>query len=188
MSVQLPDYVPVINYDQFLLASRADDFSDSDNISMQVRSAAEALSAKFARPTGNLKSQMMHAAALPDPVAPSIVEAPEDPKLRMEVASLSETNDVSDSAETEKEPTAVSEARQEAETKSAVRRGSHTAKHTGVASRQRVAKRKVVRHRPNRVASSATSRRSGSTYTGIGADLQQLVGFGSLTPDHRMTN
>jgi len=188
VSVNLPDYVPVINYDQFLLASRTDDFSGSDGISTQVRNAAEALSAKFAGHSASLKSQMVRAAAQPDPVTPSIVDAPEDPKSRMQVASLSETQDVGDSAETEKEPTAVSEARQEAETKSAVRRGAHTARHTSAASRQHVAKRKVVRQRSNRVASSATSRRSGSTYTGIGADLQRLVGFGSLTPDHRMTN
>jgi hypothetical protein len=183
VSVDLPDYVPVINYDQFLLASRADDPSDSDGISTQVRSAAEALSAKFAG-SSSLKSQLARAAAQPDPVAPSIVEAPEDPKSRMQVASLSETNDVGVSAEAEKEPTAASEARQEAETKSAVRRGPRTTRHTAAATR----KRRVVRHRSNRVASSATSQRSGSTYSGIGADLQRLVGFGSLTTDHRMTN
>jgi hypothetical protein len=184
VSVDLPDYVPVINYDQFLLASRADDASDSDGISTQARSAAEALSAKFAGSSASLKSQLARAAAQPDPVAPSIVEAPEDPKSRMQVASLQNTNDVGMSAEAEKEPTAASEARQKAETKSAVRRGPRTTRHAAAATR----KRRVVQHRSNRVASSATSQRSGSTYSGIGADLQRLIGFGSLTPDHRMTN
>lgn len=183
-AVALPDFVPVINYDQFLLASRGDEFGETDGISSETRTAAEALSAKFAGPSARSSSEMFRAVVQRDPIAPSLLDAPEDPKLQMQVADLSSSDDADDPAKAAELPT-VAATREAKSPKSVVRR--HHVQRAAV-SRSRRAKHSIVRRQRSRVASAdATSQRSGSTYNGIGADLQRLVGFGSLTPDNRLT-
>jgi hypothetical protein len=186
-AVELPDFVPVINYDQFLLASHAEGFGGTDGISSETRSAAEALSAKFAGPRARSGSEMLRAVAQQDPLAPSLLDAPEDPKLQMQVADLSDTDDADDPAKAAERP-AVAE---RASTSDARSPKSVVRRHHGeraATSRSRRAKHSVVRRQRSRVASAdATSQRSGPVYNGIGADLQRLVGFGSLTPDNRLT-
>lgn len=186
-AVKLPDFVPVINYDQFLLASRGDEFGEADGISSETRTAAEALSAKFAGPSAKSSSEMFRAVVQNDPIAPSLLDAPEDPKLQTQVADLSDSDDAGDPAKATGQH-AVAERAPTRETwapKSVVRR--HYAQRA-TASRSMRTKHSIVRRQHNRVASAdETSQRSGSTYSGIGADLQRLIGFGSLTPDNRLT-
>lgn len=181
-AVKLPDYVPVINYDQFLLASRGDDFGGNDGISSATRTAAEALSAKFAAPASGSQT-----VAAQDPTDPNILDASSDPKRVIKVAELMGSDDLVD-------PAKVASAAVMAETRKAEipRSAVHVAAREprrAVGSHSKVAKRGVSRQQRNRVASAAMPQRSKSTaYSGIGADLERLVGFGTLTPDHRLTN
>jgi hypothetical protein len=186
-AIELPDFVPVINYDQFLLASRGDEFGGADGISSETRTAAELLSAKFAGPSAKSSSEMFRAVVQNDPIAPSFLDAPADPKLQMRVADLSGPADADDPAKATERPVVAERApeREARSSKSVVRR-HHVQR--AVVSRSRRAKHSIVRRQHNRVASAdANSQRSGSTYNGIGADLQRLIGFGSLTPDNRLT-
>jgi len=186
VAVRLPDFVPIVNYDQFLLASRNDDFSGMDGISSQTRSAAEELSAKFAGPSATSGTALFHAVVQQDPMAPSLLEAPADPKLGMQVAAISGSDDADDPAKAAK-PEPPSEARKITSPRSVVRVHARAPRHAAV-SHYRAARRSIVRRARNRVASADTSERSGSAYNGIGADLQRLIGFGTLTQDNRLTN
>jgi hypothetical protein len=181
--VKLPDYVPVINYDQFLLASRGDDFGGEDGISSATRTAAEALSAKFAAPSGGSSSQT---AATQDPANPNILDASSDPKRIIKVAELSESDGFLDPAKVAR--AAMTTETQKAESsRSVVSLNRRTPRRASV-SHSRAAKRGVSRQQRNRVASAAMPQKSGSASGGIGADLERLVGFGTLTPDNRLTN
>jgi hypothetical protein len=189
-AVALPDFVPVINYDQFLLASRGDEFGETDGISSETRTAAEALSAKFAGPSAKSSSEMFRAVVQRDPIAPSLLDAPEDPKLQMQAATdLSDTSDANDPAKAAERAEAVERAPPEARSTSAVRMRHVHARRRAVAARSSQPNHSILRRKRSRVASAeSTSQRSGSAYNGIGADLQRLIGFGSLTPDNRLTN
>jgi hypothetical protein len=181
-SVKLPDYVPVINYDQFLLASRGDDFGTDDGISSATRTAAEALSAKFAAPAGGSQT-----AVAQDPTNPSILDASSDPKRIIKVAELLGSDDLVDPAKVAS-VVATAETPKAEPPRSAVRVAAREPRRV-VISHPKVAKRGVSRQQRNRVASAAMPQRSKSTaYKGIGADLERLVGFGTLTPDNRLTN
>ncbi|AGK58945.1 hypothetical protein HYPDE_36368 [Hyphomicrobium denitrificans 1NES1] len=180
-AIKLPDYVPVINYDQFLLASRGEDFGSDDGLSFATRSAAEALSAKFAVPSDGSK-----AANAEDPVNPNVLDASSDPKRIIKVAELLESDDLIDPAKVAS--AAMTAETQNAEPSQSVVRVTRRAPRRAAVSHSRVVKRGISRQQRNRVASAATSQRSGSAYNGIGADLERLVGFGTLTPDHRLTN
>jgi hypothetical protein len=181
-SVKLPDYVPVINYDQFLLASRGDDFGGNDGISSATRTAAEALSAKFAATASGSQT-----VAAQDPTDPNILDASSDPKRIIKVAELMGSDDLVDPAKVAS-AVVTAEMRKAEVPRSAVRVAARELRRA-VGSHSKVAKRGVSRQQRNRVASAATPQRSKSTaYSGIGADLERLVGFGTLTPDHRLTN
>jgi hypothetical protein len=183
-AVNLPDYVPVINYDQFLLASRGDDFGDNDGISSETRRAAEALSAKFAAPASGSRT-----AAAQDPTNPTTLDASSDPKRIIKVAELLGSDDLVDPAKVAS-VVATAETPKAEPPRSAVRVAAREPRRV-VISHPKVAKRGVsrLRQQHNRVASAAMPQRSKSTaYSGIGADLERLVGFGTLTPDNRLTN
>jgi len=175
-AIRLPDYVPVLNYDQFLLASRGENFGGESDLSYATRSAAEALSAKFAAPL-----EGSHVAAAPDPQDPDILDASSDPKRLVKIAELTQSPDLID-------PAKVARAVIRAETQNAeiprslVHNEERATTRRGNPSRSRVAKRGVARQQRNRVASAGTSQRS----TGISAGLDRLVGFGTFTPDHRL--
>ncbi|HVZ03485.1 hypothetical protein [Hyphomicrobium sp.] len=185
VAIKLPDFVPIVNYDQFLLASRNEDFVGRDGISTEVRTAAEALSAKFAGPRTGSGNALFRAVVQNDPIAPSLLDAPEDPKLGMQVAAISNSDD----ADPEKAASSVAPSTTHKATASntVVRRHVRGPRRT-VLSRHRTAKRTVVRRTRNRVASAEPAQRSGPVYNGIGADLERLVGFGTLTQDSRLTN
>jgi hypothetical protein len=183
-SVRLPDFVPVINYDQFLLASRGDEFGGNSELSPAARMAAEALSAKFATPSGGSAANSFGVAPQLDPLNPAVLDASADPKRIIQLADLSDFHELADPAKAAK-PNVTAETQDAVPEKSAARQVARTPRKHIVSHTQR-AKRGVSRQARNRVASSAVPARSGSTYNGIGADLQRLVGFGSLTPDHRM--
>lgn len=189
-STKLPDFVPVINFDQFLLASQGNDFGN-DDVSAEARTAAEALSAKFSGPApGSSNSKFFHAVVQQDPSAPEIFAAIEDPKLPVQMAALSEPDSATDPEKiAEGEPAeSTAETDKPAVEKPAVHVQT-LAPRRAVVARSKHAKRGYVPRQQRRVASaSEMSPRSGSTYNGIGADLERLVGFGSLTPDNRLTN
>lgn len=180
-AIKLPDYVPVINYDQFLLASRGEDFGSDDGLSSATRTAAEALSAKFAVP-----SDVSKTADAEDPVNPNVLHASSDPKRIIKVAELLQSDDLIDPAKAAS--AAMTAETQNAEPSQSIVRVTRRAPRRAVVSHSRVAKRSISRQQRKRVASAAKSQRSGSAYSGIGADLERLVGFGTLTPDHRLTN
>jgi hypothetical protein len=184
--VKLPDYVPVINYDQFLLASR-DDFGGRDDLSSATLKAAEALSAKFAMSSARAGAGHLRVALQPDPLTPTILDAPDDPKRNIKVADLAADDGLVDPAKAAK-PDRMDDTQTSAPAKTAARRETRASRQAA-APRQRTARHGHSRSQRNRVASNAVAPRSGSTtYNGIGADLQRLIGFGSLTPDHRLTN
>jgi hypothetical protein len=189
-SIRLPDFVPVINFDQFLLASRGNDFGSDDDISAETRTAAETLSAKFAGPaSGSSSSKFFHAVVQQDPVAPDVFAA-EDPKLPAQTAALTDPDSATDPEKiAEAEPAEpVAEAEEPAAEKPVAHLQARAPRRAAVA-RSRHVKRSYVPRQQRRVATaSEMSPRSGSTYNGIGADLQRLVGFGSLTPDNRLTH
>ena len=175
-AIRLPDYVPVLNYDQFLLASRGENFGGESALSSASRSAAEALSAKFAEP-----SHGVYVAVSPDPDDPDILDASSDPKRLVKVAELIQSPGLIDPAKVAR--VAIRTETQSAEIpRSVVRNAEPTTRRTS-SSRSRVAKRGGERRHRNRVAETAPQQKS----TSISASLDRLVGFGSFTPDHRLT-
>lgn len=181
-AVALPDFVPVVNYDQFLLASRGDAFASEPVISPAARMAAEALSAKFAAPSPGSARSAFQIAADQDPLNPQSLDAVTDPKRHLAMAERSASSGVAD-------PEKVESVRLDAAsvaTKSNSRRAMRTPRRHVVSHLH--AKRANTRQVRERVASSAMPGRSGAAYNGIGADLERLVGFGSLSPDHRLAN
>jgi hypothetical protein len=187
-TVKLPDFVPVINFDQFLLASQGNDFGD-DEVSAEARTAAETLSAKFAGPaSGSSDSKFFHAVVQQDPAAPEIFTVTEDPKQPVQIAALSDPDSATDPekiAEAEPAEAAVETHKPE---KPVAHLQTRTPRRAAVA-RSKYVKPSYVPRQQRRVASaSAMSPRSNSAYNGVGADLERLVGFGSLSPDNRLTN
>ena len=175
-AIRLPDYVPVLNYDQFLLASRGENFGGESALSSATRSAAEALSAKFAAP-----SHGVYVAASPDPEDPDILDASSDPKRLVKVAELIQSPSLLDPAKVAR--AAIRTEAQSAEIPRSVVRNAEPTTRRASPSRSRVAKRGGARQHHDRVASAAPQQKS----TGISATLDRLVGFGSFTPDHRLT-
>ena len=174
-AIKLPDYVPVLNYDQFLLASRGDDFGGDDGLSSATRTAAEALSAKFAAPL-----EGSHVAASPDPEDPDVLDASSDPKRLAKVAELMQSPSLIDPAKVAR--AAIRTETQTAEIPRSVVRNAEPATRRASSLRSRVAKRGGARQHRNRVAAAAPQRS-----TGISASLDRLVGFGAFTPDQRLT-
>lgn len=177
-AIRLPDYVPVLNYDQFLLASRGDSFGSDAELSAATRSAAEALSAKFAAPMAG-----SYVAAAPDPEDPAILDASSDPKRNVKIAELAQSSDLADPAKVAR--AVIRPEMQSAEIPRSVVRNAERASHRARPSRSRVAKRSGgARLQRNRIAAAEPQQKS----TGISATLDRLVGFGSFTPDHRLTH
>jgi len=175
-AIRLPDYVPVLNYDQFLLASRGENFSGDSELSTATRSAAEALSAKFALPSGG-----SHVAVAPDPEDPAMLDASSDPKQLVKMAELMQSPSLIDPAKVAR--AAIRAETQTAEIPRAVVRDAERATRRVNPSRSRVARRGGARQHHNRVTTAAPQQRSSS----ISSGLDRLVGFGSFTPDHRLT-
>lgn len=175
-AIRLPDYVPVLNYDQFLLASRGDNFGSDDELSSATRSAAEALSAKFAAPL-----EGSHVTAAPDPRNADSLDVSSDPKQLIKVAELVPSPDLADPAKVAR--AAIRAETQRVEIPRSVARNAERASRRERASHSRVARRGNARQQRNRVATTEPQQKS----TGISATLDRLVGFGSFTPDHRLT-
>lgn len=175
-AIRLPDYVPVLNYDQFLLASRGDNFGNDGELSSATRSAAEALSAKFAAPL-----EGSHVAAAPDPRSADSLDVSSDPKQLIKVAELVQQQDLTDPAKVAR--AAIRAETQRVEIPRSVARNSERASRRERASHSRVARRGNARQQRNRVATIEPQQKT----TGISATLDRLVGFGSFTPDHRLT-
>jgi hypothetical protein len=175
-AIKLPDYVPVLNYDQFLLASRGEDFGSRGGLSPAARSAAEALSAKFAA-----SSDGLHGPAASDPEDPGILDASFDPKRVVKLANLMPSPGLADPAKVAR--MAIPGETQSAEIPQPAVRNVQPAARRASSSRSRIARRGGARQHRNRVAAAAPQQKS----TSISASLDRLVGFGTFTPDHRLT-
>lgn len=178
--IRLPDFVPVLNYDQFLLASRGDSYGVDIELSVATRSAAEALSAKFAGP-----SDGAHLAVAPDPKDPDVLDASSDPKQLVKIAELTQSTDLIDPAKVAR--MAVHAEKQSEEISRSVVRNAERETRRARSSRSRGAKRSGSRRQHNRVASDDVPERTGSASTGISASVDRLIGFGTFAPDHRLT-
>lgn len=186
---QLPDYVPIINFDQFLLAARPRYFGSGNDVSPDARLAAVALSSKFAvqRPA-DPDRQDMGSVMQSDPVAVAPLQVPDDPKEHVQMVAL-ENESASANEKNLEEPSIMEEA-------TAPRASEGTKREVRQSKRRVYSSRSGAKARPSRRARSDKSRRIAEAqtetratlrYNGSGSHLTPLVGFRSLSPDRRLT-
>ncbi len=102
-------------------------------------------------------------------------------KQLIKVAELVQQPDLTDPAKVAR--AAIRAETQRVEIPRSVARNAERASRRERASHSRVARRANARQQRNRVATIEPQQKS----TGISATLDRLVGFGSFTPDHRLT-
>lgn len=190
-ATRLPDFVPVINFDQFLLAAQQSDVGQRDDASPAARLAAVALSTKFSvQAPADPDRTFLSAIVQQDPVAREFVEKPEDPKKLVQMAALEAQQDDQSDAEQKDSGADISEpARLPRADKSEEHRSSRRVTVSRSGSKSSVVRRARQKrhHGQHRVAAAQTQEQSGSSYSGITSYLAPIIGFKSLSPDRRLT-
>jgi hypothetical protein len=188
-AVKLPEFVPVINFDQFLLAYQQEAPGASDGVAPAARAAAEAISARFAPPSP--EAQFLHVAQR-DPIAPNVLDAAKDPKVPGRMASLAGVEGTSlreDAIDPKKADFLIPSSQSAAAEKGETSHRAHVrTPHRSLVAQASSGAKRSAHHDRRRVVSVTVSPRSGPAYTGSGPDLDQLVGFGTLTADNRLSN
>jgi hypothetical protein len=195
-AVRLPDFVPVVNFDQFLLAYQQDGSGEMDGVAPAPRAAAEALSARFAPPSLKSDSQFLQVVVQQDPIGPNILDAATDPKVPGRIASLAGVEKLGarqDAVDPKKADFLIASSGLSSGTGTADASVEPQRRHARLSRRSIVARTRSARkgftpRQARRVASAEPAQRSGSAYTGGGPDLDHIVGFGTLTPDNRLSN